>query len=237
MFPSEYSSVLEEMASQGYIVFANVPTGFVSGVSFPDGRITRRYLRPDFALWNGDVKYMLDQVLNWSSTRGNMFFGRIDVERVGMFGHSAGASVTSMMVHSDPRIKAGLALDPGLLRAGDAGSPFLLLNAENAEYVRQHPNDPNVSLMIKERSDFYHASKPGFQVTLAGADHNSVTNMAVIRAFGRARNGDEFITVTRLFVRKFFGEFLLGKHSDVIRQGIPKCAITRVEFHNEFGAA
>jgi Platelet-activating factor acetylhydrolase, isoform II len=232
MFPNEYSSVLEEMASQGYIVVGYVPTGFVTAVSFPDGRTTSRYSRPDFSLWSGDMKYILDLTTAWNASPASLFAGRIDEGRIGMFGHSASATAIGMLAHSDKRVKAGLLLDPGLLRQQDAAAlPFLLLNAENADYIRQHPDDPNVAAMIKERDMWYQASMPGIRVTLAGADHNSFTDMAVIKAFDRPGDGAAFIATTRAFVREFFGEFLLGKHSDLIRAASPRYPIATVECH------
>jgi predicted dienelactone hydrolase len=43
MFPTEYTSVIEDIVSNGYVVFGYVPTGFVTAVSNPDGPITRPY--------------------------------------------------------------------------------------------------------------------------------------------------------------------------------------------------
>jgi Platelet-activating factor acetylhydrolase, isoform II len=230
MFPNEYSSLLEEMASQGYIVMGYVPTGFVTAVAFPDGRITPRYTRPDFSLWSGDMHHILDQAADWHASADSPFHGRIDLDRIGMFGHSASATAIGMLAHSDKRVRAALVLDPGLLRPQDATAlPFLLLNAENADYVRLHPNDPDIAAMIKQRADFYRVSKPGIQVTLVGADHNSFTDMAVIKAFSRPGDGNAFIATTRAFVREFFGEFLLGKRSELIRGGSAQYPIAKVE--------
>lgn len=39
--------------------------------------------------------------------------------------------------------------------------------------------------MIQERNDFYRVSNPGILVTLSGTDHNSFTDMAVIKAIDR----------------------------------------------------
>ena len=230
MFPTEYSAVLEEMASQGYIVIGYVPTGYVTAVSFPDGRITRRYAKPPFSLWTGDMEYALDQAAAWNADRQSMFFGRIDMDRVGVFGHSAGANAAAVLCKNDKRVKAGLVLDPGLILPEDAtGLPFLQLNAENADYVRRHPNDPDITAMMNEREGFFRRSKPGIRVTLAGTDHNSFTDMAVIKAFQRPGDGATFIDTTRAFVHAFFGEFLLGQHSDLIRKGSAKYPIAKVE--------
>jgi predicted dienelactone hydrolase len=40
-FPSKYSSLAEDLASHGFVVIGNVPTGSVSAVSFPAGNVTR----------------------------------------------------------------------------------------------------------------------------------------------------------------------------------------------------
>jgi hypothetical protein len=230
MFPTEYTSVLEEMASQGYIVIGYVPTGFVSAVSFPDGRVTRVYARPSFKLWTGDMEYAIDQAAAWNAQPKSMFFGRLDMERVGVLGHSAGANAVAVLCSKDKRVRAGLVLDPGLLLPKDAtGLPFLELNAENAAYIRRHPNDPDITAMINERRGFFERSKPGIMVTLAGTDHNSFTDMAVIKAFDRPGDGAMFIDTTRAFVREFFGEFLLGRHADLIRKGSAKYPIAKVE--------
>ena len=85
--------------------------------------------------------------------------------------------------------------------------------------------------MINERTGFFERSKPGIMVTLAGSDHNSFTDMAVVarRLFDRPGNGAMFIDTTRAFVREFFGEFLLGRHADLIRKGSAKYPAAKVE--------
>jgi hypothetical protein len=231
MFPTYYSSLVEDLASHGYVVIGHVPTGYVNAVSFPDGHVNRRAAKPDFSLWIGDLKYILDQVAFWDGQHGSRFYKRLDLDRVGAFGHSGGANAVSVVAHSDHRIKAGFFLDPGLLRVEDASGPaFIQFNAENADYMSRHPDE---ALAIgRERQDFARASKPGIQVTLSGSDHNSFTDLAVIKAFQRTGDGNAFLDTTRAFLREFFDEYLLGKRSDLIHKGSPKYPLAKVEVVN-----
>lgn len=230
MFPNEYSALLEDLASQGYVVIGTVPTGWVS-VTFSDGHITPRSDAADFSLWVGDLKYVLDQATAWSSNRDSIFFGRLDLDHVGVFGHSGGANAAAMATHKDKRIKSCLTLDAGVLRPEDAtGFPMLAFNAENADYRRRNPDD--YQAIMQERETFLRRSKPGIAVLLRGADHNSFTDLSVIKAFERSGNGEVFIATIRAFVREFFAEFLLGKPSQLIRKGSPKYRLAEVKVMN-----
>jgi len=169
----------------------------------------------------------LDQAAVWNTSRENRFYDRLDLARIGAFGHSGGANAVSILGHGDTRIKAGLFLDPGLIRVQDATGPaFLQFNAENADFMSRHPKE--AADIERERLDFAKASKPGIQVTLVGSDHNSFTDMTVIKAFERIGDGNAFIDTTRAFLREFFGEYLLGKHSDINRKGSAKYPLAKV---------
>jgi hypothetical protein len=91
-FPSKYSSLAEDLASHGFVVVGNVPTGSVFAVSFPAGNVTRMYRGRDmFAEWAGDLIHELDQLEVWNKTPGHLFFGRVDLDRVGGFGRRGDA--------------------------------------------------------------------------------------------------------------------------------------------------
>ena len=72
-FPSKYSSLAEDLASHGFVVVGNVPTGSVAAVSFPAGNVTRGYRdgKDMFFEWAGDLIYELDQLAVWDKTKGH----------------------------------------------------------------------------------------------------------------------------------------------------------------------
>ena len=81
-----------------------------------------------------DVTATLDQLERWNVAEGHFLKGRLDLEHVGMAGHSFGAVTTQAVAgqsfgaagakFADPRIDAALALSPSVPRAGDPKRAF-----------------------------------------------------------------------------------------------------------------
>lgn len=107
---------LEELASHGYLVIA-IDYAYEAAASvYPDGRVAVSKTDPNLTsntqyethipLWTSDAAFVLNQVekLNQKDTAGR-FTGRIDLERIGMLGHSFGGAVTVQMLKNDPRVK------------------------------------------------------------------------------------------------------------------------------------
>lgn len=80
-----------------------------------------------------DIPAVLDQLETWNEEQGHELFGRLDLERVGMSGHSFGAMTTQAVSgqtlpmvrtrYTDPRIKAAIAFSPSSGR-GDSERAF-----------------------------------------------------------------------------------------------------------------
>ena len=138
-FPSEYSTFAEDLASHGFVVVGDIATGNVAAVSFPAGNVTRTYKGRDiFAAWAGDLIYEMDQLELWNKTEGHLFFGRLDLNHIGAFGHSAGGMIVSRIPRMDKRVKAIVLNDPGYVRSEDSEAiPMLILKSERGD----SPND------------------------------------------------------------------------------------------------
>ena len=205
--PSEYSSLTEDLASRGFVVVGYGPT--VMG-----GRT-----------WRDDLTRVLDQLAVWDATRGHLFFGRLDLDQIGAFGHSFGASAVSIIAAYDKRLK-GIVLMDGGGRPEDARAiPALILNSGGADGARKVPGaETGIA-----RDVYLKWSKPGIRVTLVGAVHMSFTDMAVIPAFDLPGDGKAFIGTTRAVIGGFFGQYLLGKRSELIEKGSAEYPLARVE--------
>lgn len=69
-----------------------------------------------------DVPMVLDQLERWNADAGSLLFGRLDLDRIGMSGHSFGAKTTQGLIgqrlgmfgarYHDPRIDAAVILSP-----------------------------------------------------------------------------------------------------------------------------
>ncbi len=205
--PSEYSCLAEDLASRGFVVVGYGPTVM--------GERT----------WRNDLTQVLDQLGVWNTTKRHMFFGRLNLDSIGAFGHSFGASAISIIAAYDKRLKAIVLIDGGG-RPEDARTiPALILNSGGADGARKVPGAETAIA----RNLYLKWSKPGIQVTLLGAVHMSFTDMAVIKAFELPGDGKAFIDSTRAVIDGFFGQYLLGEHSELIEKGSPKYPLVKVE--------
>ena len=158
---------VEELASHGYVVVAMDHPYGTDVTVFPDGRVVRTKLGAgeDYSSQEAfdrfeqeaeeqvttraeDAHFVLDQLqdLNREDPEAR-FTGRLDLGRVGIFGHSLGGSVAAQACWLDPRFKAALNMD-GMLAAesGRQGSPrpiFFMLEDQTLPSPTQLPSlDP-----------------------------------------------------------------------------------------------
>ena len=163
---TDYTSLAEDLASHGYVVVGFDAPYRSWVVVFPDGRVIARAPQNNLDLvggpqadqlanklvqaWTADTGFALDQLerLNTSDPSGR-FLGRLDMQRVGVFGHSLGGATALLFCHDDSRCKAGIDVDGaplGNVIAEGVTQPFMFLlsdhrgesaDAETPEAIRQ----------------------------------------------------------------------------------------------------
>ncbi len=151
-----HASQAENLASHGYIVASIDHTYSAFATVFPDGRTatmkTDEYLiaEKDYRnmvgkVWTDDIAFVLDQfeLINSGQIR-TQFKGRLDLDHIGVFGHSFGGAA-SYDASYDGRITAGIDLDGGLYRYHNrpgTTKPFMFIFSESTfdrfNKVRQH---------------------------------------------------------------------------------------------------
>jgi dienelactone hydrolase len=122
------TSLAEDLASHGYVVVGFDAPYRSSVVVFPDGQVIPRAPQNNLDLirgleqeklatklveaWSADTSFALDQLerLDASDASGR-FLGRLDLQRVGIFGHSLGGATALQICHDDSRCKAGIDVD------------------------------------------------------------------------------------------------------------------------------
>ncbi|MBL7256252.1 alpha/beta hydrolase family protein [Paractinoplanes lichenicola] len=138
---NEHSTMVQQLASHGYAVVAIDHLGDAYS-RLPDGRIvapTEQSAAPeDYAQ---DARFVIGRIEQLAAGRNPDVDGRrlpdglagaIDTGRIGMFGWSKGGTATARVLLTDPRVKAGLAIDGPMLPAmsGRIETPFMLMTAE-----------------------------------------------------------------------------------------------------------
>jgi dienelactone hydrolase len=147
-----YSNLAEDLASHGYVVVGFDAPYRSTLVVFPDGRIIARTPENNAELvggkkqkqlgtklvqtWSGDTSFAVDRLedLNANDPTGR-FKGRLDLTRVGAFGHSLGGATTLEFCHDDARCKAGVDVDGAPLGSAVADGvkqPFLFLLSDHS---------------------------------------------------------------------------------------------------------
>lgn len=114
-------SQAENLASHGYIVVAIDHTYSAMTTLFPDGKSAGFMTMEDKLdnitigkIWVQDVKFTVDQFIKANSDTQSIFNGKIDLNNIGVFGHSFGGATAYDLCYNDNRIKAGIDLDGSL---------------------------------------------------------------------------------------------------------------------------
>jgi len=123
---TDYSFLLEDLASRGYVVASVDHTYEATAVEFPDGRLAKsvfgshltKYVRSDAGALElavsvrlGDLGFVLDELARLNAERNGYFAARLDLSRIALAGHSLGGLTTLRALESQPRFKAGVLLD------------------------------------------------------------------------------------------------------------------------------
>lgn len=141
----------------------------------------------NFLLRVKDVPAVLDQLAKWNAEPAHALAGRLDLDRVGMSGHSFGARTTQAVSgqteaiggsFTDPRIKAAAPMSPSApqrLRAGAADRAFA--NVRIPWLVMTGTNDtaPIGDQTVESRLAVFPALPPGhkYELVLDRAEHSA----------------------------------------------------------------
>ncbi len=119
--PLDYTAFCEELASHGFVVASVAHTYYTQQVVFPDGRkITAApelYTCPTVPnkdvqkLWTLDVQCALSYLAQCNTLKHDPFYNFLDLDRVGVIGHSMGGATAYTLCTQDQRFKAGMSLD------------------------------------------------------------------------------------------------------------------------------
>ncbi len=148
------SSTLQDLASWGYVVVALDHTDAAAVTVLSDGE-TRFYnlerfgitsnVEPDktlvnervFPVWVADQRFIYDMLERWAAN-DPLLAGKLDVTRIGSFGHSFGGATALEVCRIDTRCRAAVNMDGGLygtIVTEPAVRPLLLMSsAESNQY-------------------------------------------------------------------------------------------------------
>ena len=253
---ANYSALAEDLASHGYFVVGFDAPYRTRVVVFPDGRVMRRLPEnnPENCLevtgqqrdhcaerlltaWTSDSAFVLDRLErlnaeNSSSSSVSKFTGRLDMMRVGIFGHSFGGAAAAQFCHEDSRCKAGIDVDGAphgtVIREGIA-CPFMFLLSDHSGEA-----DPDSGQVRADIQSIYDHLPPDGRISIAirGANHflfsddgallKSHIVTRTLRIFGILHiDGRRQLAITAYCLHSFFDVYLKGTAASPIKISSP----------------
>ncbi len=232
---TEYTILAEDLASHGYIV-VGFDAPYRSAITvFPDGRVIKRTQENNaeafagdeqtrvvnmlLTAWSADVAFVLDQLeqLNDADSSGK-FTGRLDMSRVGVFGHSLGGATALQFCHDDARCKVGINIDGapyGSVIADGLDQPFMFIMADHGDMTDAVGREIEANIRsIYDRL----APEDRVRIKILGANHFNFSDGALLRSQMAQRvmrmlgilrlDGGRQLAITTHSVHRFFDAYL-----------------------------
>jgi dienelactone hydrolase len=233
---TDFTTLAEDLASHGYFVvgFDAPYRSFV--VVLPDGNVVARrsaynvenangnladpVIGKLLAMWTSDTRFVVDQLQRVNDDTAGRFAGRMDVQRLGIFGHSFGGATALEFCHEDSRCKAALDLDGipfgPVVTEGLRRPTMFLLSDHSAERA-----DPASRQVLAEIQSIYDRLPAGrLYLVIRKANHfsfsdqillNSQVAMSLLRVAGvGGLDGRRGLAISAEYVHTFFDVYLNG---------------------------
>ncbi len=226
-----------QLASHGFVVITvQHPYGAVVTV-FNDGTIARNNPAalpmdaPDEEYdaaahklanqWAGDLAYALNFITNQNDDPTGPFSNKLDLSRVGAYGHSTGGGAAIQFCSTDPRCRALLGQDPfmrpvstDILERGVSQPAFFMFSQAWADDVN--------SLNNRQFKPFYAKSKNAVgAVSIDGTTHYDFSDLPLLSPLAPQLglkgpiNGKRVVTIVDDYLLSFFEMTLNGKPLDL----------------------
>jgi hypothetical protein len=226
VMPRMYTAIIEDLVSHGYVVVAISHPLWTSQTVYADGTTVRGIKTPDLddargaaeiQVWTRDAGFVLDRLAELDAhDPANEITGRLDLEHVGMIGHSFGGAAAVSLGAIDARIDAAVDLDGtiwGSAPTAAAPTPVLLFNATT------HLGDPTWNALYPQTTG------PTYWLTLGASAHFDFSDYGVDLA-GWGKVGDPSIlgtidparalVVVDRYLLAFLGRYLEGTPSPLL---------------------
>jgi len=237
-FPALSANQLEELASHGYVVMGIDHTYGSLATVFPDGRLIKNnpealpdeesvpqdvYDRASNRLVNvyaRDALFMLDQLALLNAGQpDDRFTNRLDLQRIGVFGHSTGGGAMVKACMTDERCKVGIGLDAWVKPLGKEDimkgvpQPFMFMRSgawidgENDEYLA----------ILRQ-----HSALPHHIIGITGTTHRDFTMHALISplisvlGLSGSLDAERTLQIIDDYLLAYFDQHLKGKQSTLL---------------------
>jgi predicted dienelactone hydrolase len=254
-FRSQNTFEVEELASQGYIVVGIDHPYSASRVVFPDGRVAHSVPWIDTSSQAtfqessnkvelmvqdhvADAIFVLDEMERWNRAgSAGPPAGRMELAKVGVFGHSFGGALAANLCNADPRVVAGINMDGWMfgdgLRNGIA-KPFFFMSGGNGRgpdrlAIEKLAGDQRIEgerdLVDWQAMESSLKRFGGYHLTILGSSHGNFSDLVLferVSAFMGPRRFDPYraFEIVNAYTLAFFDRYVRGRPAPLLDQGV-----------------
>jgi len=233
---TDFTTLAEDLASHGFFVVGFDAPGRSFVVVLPDGRVVARLpalnvenangnvadpvIGKLLGLWVSDTEFVVDQLHALDAQTSGKFAGRMDLQRLGMVGHSFGGAVALQFCHEDPRWKAAIDLDGipfGTVVHDGLAKPAMFLLSDHS---REMSDPATYEVLARIKSIYSRLPEGRLYAVIRTANHFSFSDQIllnspiVVRLLGLAGFGAldrrRGLAISADYVRAFFEVHLNG---------------------------
>jgi dienelactone hydrolase len=235
-FTTDFTTLAEDLASHGYVVVGfDAPYRTILFVT-SNGQVIERppsnnpeNLSPAAAehlantllpQWVADTQTVLDYLTSLQPTRpAGQLSGHLDLQHLGMFGHSFGGATSLQFCHDDPRCKAALDIDGapfGSVVQDSLRQPAMFLLSDHS---REMSDPASREIGVNLHSIYDRLPNGRLFVTLTGANHFTFSDQILLKSqyliralqfagpFGHL-DPQRGLAITTTYVHTFFDVYL-----------------------------
>ena len=213
--------VMEELASNGYIVFSISHPYEAAATSFPDGSVIYEAtpemyqdLASSLNIWANDTTFLVNQLeIAENPVIPSLLWNGMDLTTIGVFGHSFGGTTAEHVILEDSRFDVGISFDSphgGSSLTKNMTKPFMMLFGP--DFGNPEMND----------TIFNRAEGVCYGLYVNGTRHYNFADSniwsPVLRSVGLlgSIDGYRMLEILNSYVLAFFNEHLMGTTSPLL---------------------
>lgn len=218
--PTDYTAVIEDIASYGYVVVGVNPTYFVYTTAFADGRTVSMLpqvmahgdLDQRFPIWVEDLRFVLRQL---TSMPKSGIWKSMDLSKFGAFGHSYGGAAALAACDIEAKIAAAVDWDGtprGEAARKEITKPIMLVQSNHGPIDRD-----------RDTLRFYGLQRQCLRVVISTAHHRAFSDEVNYPLPATMRDelvgsvgGDPMMRIVSAETRTFFGAYLHNETSPLL---------------------
>ena len=176
-------------------------------------------------IWSADTRFVIDwlEKLN-NDEKTSPFYQKLDLERLGVMGHSFGGVTAAHVAFEDNRVKAALSFDGGV-PGGEfidhsLNVPFMFMKSETSRALLNANRLVLEHMMGSSNNDVYN-------ITVRGSMHEDFCDLAVfspvLKYFRPAKGivGQKMLKIMNAYTLAFFNKHLMGIDSPLLDDPSP----------------